>query len=62
VQGTVPWLKLRSVSGILILVGHLAFAVLLLLNLLGRGWTRRGPALLKDDQARYAELVREKEP
>ena len=61
VQGTIPWLRLRSVSGILILVGHLAFAILLLLNLFGLGWSRRGPALLKDDQARYAELVREKD-
>jgi cytochrome c oxidase cbb3-type subunit 1 len=59
-KGTLPWLRLRSVSGILMLVGHVAFAILLLLNLVGSKWTRRGPALLKDDQARYAELVREK--
>jgi cytochrome c oxidase cbb3-type subunit 1 len=59
-KGTIPWLQWRSVSGILILVGHVAFAVLLALNLFGAGWHRHGPALLKDDQARYAELVRDK--
>jgi cytochrome c oxidase cbb3-type subunit 1 len=60
VKGTIPWLKLRSISGVMIFVGHVAFAVLLALNLLGLGWDRRGPALFKDDLRRYAEITQEK--
>ena len=63
-KGTIMWLKLRSVSGVLMLAGHVAFGILFFLNLTGLGLSRRrrGPALFKEDQQRYAELINRTQP
>lgn len=54
VRDTMPWLWMRSVSGILLTIGHIAFAWLLMMNLLGIGQTRgTGPTL-------FAQPPREK--
>jgi cytochrome c oxidase cbb3-type subunit 1 len=46
VRYTVPYLQWRSVAGVLMTVGHLAFAVLVVQMLLGRGRKLPGPTLL----------------
>ena len=56
VRGTMPWLQLRSLSGMLIFVGHIAFAVLVALNLAGRGSIRPGPTLLGRTPDRQQEV------
>ncbi|NQY33056.1 MAG: cbb3-type cytochrome c oxidase subunit I [Coraliomargarita sp.] len=49
VQNTMPWLKARSVSGVLLLVGHVAFAVNFFWMLFAAGSVRAkvGPTLLE---------------
>ena len=51
VRDTAPYLKMRSVSGILLLVGHLAFAGLVFWNLFGGGVKRIGTLLLPRKKA-----------
>ena len=48
VRNTVPWLKARSVSGIFLTVGHVAFAVNFFWMLFAAGSVRakQGPTLL----------------
>ena len=48
VQNTLPWLKARSVSGVLITIGHVAFAINFFWMLFAAGATRAksGPTLL----------------
>lgn len=41
-----PYLLIRSISGFLLLVGHLAFSVLVFWNIFGRGIKREGTLLL----------------
>ncbi len=53
VRDTIPWLWARSASGILLFVGHFAFAALVLANLLGRGANRVGPTLFHEDGEGY---------
>lgn len=52
VQNTMPWLKARSVSGVLILIGHLAFAVnfFWMLSSAGGARAKQGPTLLKGNR------------
>jgi len=45
VRATVPYLWSRSVAGVLMTIGHLAFAILVGRMLLGLGAEREGPAL-----------------
>lgn len=52
-RNTVPWLWTRSISGIGIAVGHIAFFALMVLNLHGLGRKRVGPTLFKDDPDGY---------
>ena len=59
VQGTLPWLKLRTVSGVLILIGHTAFAILMVMNVHAWGRAHMGPTLFAEDTAEYARLLRE---
>ncbi len=42
VAGTIPWLVLRSLTGVLILVGHVAFVILVVRNVHAWGKQRRG--------------------
>jgi len=53
VRDTIPWLWIRSGTGVLMFVGHVAFAVLMLLNLTGRGPKRQGPTLFSKDTDGY---------
>lgn len=57
VRGTVPWLWIRTGTGIVLLIGHLAFIVLLFLNLFGRGRSRGGPTLFSADVEGYQAAV-----
>ncbi len=45
VRETVPWLWVRSASGILLFIGHSAFALLVFWNLFGDGMKRAGTKL-----------------
>ncbi len=45
-RGTIPWLELRTLSGMMLLAGHIAFAVLVGLNVAGHSPPRPGPMLL----------------
>jgi cytochrome c oxidase cbb3-type subunit 1 len=56
VRDTIPWLWARSASGVLLFVGHLAFATLILLNFTGFGRPRgAGPTLFSQDSDGYAD-------
>lgn len=57
VKNTIPWLWMRSGTGILLFVGHLAFATLVWLNFTGRGKRRNGPTLFSQDQAGYQQSL-----
>jgi cytochrome c oxidase cbb3-type subunit 1 len=48
VNYTKRWLHLRSIAGTIITVGHIAFAILFLKNVLKRGEPRVGPTLLDE--------------
>ncbi len=54
VRDTIPWLWIRSGTGILLFIGHLAFGWLVWLNLSGRGKKRTGPTLFRTDPKGYA--------
>lgn len=56
VRDTVPWLWIRSATGVLLFVGHIAFATLVWLNLTGRGAQRTGPTLFRRD-GRYEQAL-----
>lgn len=51
VQNTIPWLKARSISGIMLTVGHVAFAVNFFWMLFAAGAVRakQGPTLLNEE-------------
>ena len=51
VQNTMPWLKARSISGIFLTVGHIAFAVNVFWMLFAAGAVRakQGPTLLAEE-------------
>ena len=51
VKNTVPYLYARSVSGILLTVGHIAFAVNFFWLLIGGRWARykQGPTLIGEE-------------
>ena len=53
VRNTIPWLQARSVSGIMLTVGHIAFAINFTWMLLSYwiGSDRKGPTLLTGDAA-----------
>jgi len=57
VDGTLKWLKLRTVSGLLILVGHVAFFVLMVMNVHRWGRERFGPTLFQRGDETYARLM-----
>jgi len=60
VRGTVPWLVARSVSGVLILLGHVAFFVLVVRNVHAWGRQRFEPAIFhEEDKAEYDRLMGE---
>jgi cbb3-type cytochrome oxidase subunit 1 len=46
VKYTVPFLQSRTVAGVLMGVGHAAFAILFVLNVMRRGERRQGPTML----------------
>jgi cytochrome c oxidase cbb3-type subunit I len=54
---TIPWLMGRTGSGVLMVIGHIAFTILLAMNLLGYGRERGGPTLFREDQAGYERAV-----
>ncbi len=56
VNYTLPYLQMRSIAGILMTIGHLAFAGLFFLNLLRKGEERQDPTLLGDLQE-YRESI-----
>lgn len=62
VRDTIPWLWARSISGVMLFVGHIAFAVLVYLNLSGRGTKREGPTLFRQDLAEYQRTLGEHDP
>ena len=55
VRGTVPWLELRTVSGMIIAVGHLAFFALVAMNVHAWGRKRTGPTLFVADAQQYRQ-------
>ena len=57
VQYTKPWLRIRSVSGVLLATGHIAFAVLFVKNLLHWGERRTAPTLLNPYTEEYARAL-----
>ncbi len=62
-KGTIPWLQLRSVTGILLLIGHVAFMILVVMNVHAWGKRRFGkPTLFTDDTEDYEKLVGELPP
>jgi cytochrome c oxidase cbb3-type subunit 1 len=46
VRFTIPYLKSRTLGGVLMAVGHVAFVTLFVLNVLRKGERRQGPTLL----------------
>ena len=50
VRDAVPWLWVRTASGVLLFFGHLAFAALVVMNLIGRGGHRQGATLFRHDE------------
>lgn len=57
-KDTIPWMQLRSVTGILIFIGHLAFFILVVMNVHAWGRQRFGkPTLFVDDTEDYEKLV-----
>lgn len=61
VQNTLPYLRVRTGAGLLMAAGHLAFAVLFVLNMLRFGKQRLGPTLFVE-RPREADLVLAGEP
>jgi len=60
VKGTVPWMVARSVSGAMILVGHVAFFVLVVRNVHAWGRQGRGPAVFHEKyKDEYRRIVSE---
>ncbi len=57
VKDTLPWLLSRSIAGTLMTLAHLAFGVLLLLNLTGWGRQRSGPTLFVSDAKGYQQSL-----
>jgi cytochrome c oxidase cbb3-type subunit 1 len=59
VEGTKGWLHLRSVSGVMLLIGHVAFFILVVMNVHAWGRQRFGPTLFtrKGAEDEYARLV-----
>jgi cbb3-type cytochrome oxidase subunit 1 len=57
VRGTVPWLVARSVSGVMILIGHVAFFILMVMNVHAWGRERFGPTLFQRRDETYARLM-----
>ncbi|MHC4847846.1 MAG: cbb3-type cytochrome c oxidase subunit I [Planctomycetota bacterium] len=57
VRGTVPWLIARSVSGVMMLVGHIAFFVLMVMNVHAWGRDRFGPTLFQRRDETYGRLM-----
>ena len=57
VQYTVPFLWSRSVAGVLMAGGHVAFAVLFMMNLLQLGQERRGPTYFAERRQPGAPLA-----
>ncbi|GMU23191.1 MAG: membrane protein [Phycisphaerae bacterium] len=57
-NGTVPYLALRTVSGVAILIGHLAFFALVVMNVHAWGRQRIGrPTLFVEDDDEYRQLI-----
>lgn len=59
VHDTRPWLLIRSGTGILLALGHIAFAILIYLNLTGSGRKREGPTLFSADAQGYRQAIAE---
>lgn len=57
VKDTIPWLWARSFSGVLLLVGHIAFFVLVFRNVHAWGRERFGPTLFQEPDAEYERLM-----
>jgi len=58
VKSTLPWLHLRSITGVLLLVGHAAFFVLVVVNVHAWGRRRVGPTLFTAKGTReYVSLM-----
>lgn len=62
VRGTLPWLAARSLSGVMILIGHVAFFVLVVRSVHAWGRQRKEPAMFyEEDRAEFDELMRRME-
>ena len=61
VKYTVPYLKSRTIAGVLMGVGHVSFVILFVLNVLRKGKRRQGPTLL-DVRRVSVEPAREAAP
>ena len=57
VRGQIPYLVLRSIAGGLLLTGHIAFLVLMVMNVHAWGKTRLGPTLFTRRDRVYARLM-----
>jgi len=54
---TLPYLWSRTAGGILMTIGHLAFALLYLLNMMGAGASRRGETMFRQEFVREPALA-----
>lgn len=59
VGDSIPWLLARSISGVLLFLGHLVFALLVLLNFIGYGSRRIGPTLFRPGTPGHRRLFQE---
>jgi cytochrome c oxidase cbb3-type subunit 1 len=57
VRGQVPWLVMRSITGVLLFVGHVAFLILMIMNVHAWGRTRLGPTLFAARDRTYSRLM-----
>ena len=57
VRGQVPWLVMRSITGVMLFVGHVAFFVLMVMNVHHWGRDRLGPTLFVRRDRTYARLM-----
>ncbi len=57
VRGQVPWLVLRSITGVLLFVGHIAFLILMVMNVHAWGRARLGPTLFSARDRTYSRLM-----
>lgn len=57
VRRTANWMIIRSISGVLLTIGHILFTILFVRNLLHWGERRTSPTLLNPDREEYARTL-----